>query len=178
MVEYFRVGVITSAHGIKGAVKVFPRTDDPSRFEDLEEVFYSKHDSEKIEGSYRIQDVAYLQNMVLLKFEGINDRNTSELLKGQELWVDRAHAVDLEEGEYYMADLIGMKVVSEEGEDVGTVEDYMETPANIVLQIRKNHQEMLVPMVDEFVKDVDLENNVMTIHMMVGLRGSDQEKKA
>lgn len=175
MVDYFRVGVITSAHGIRGAVKVFPKTDDAERFEDLEEVFFSKHDSETILGSYRIESVAYMQNMVLLKFEGINDRNAAELLKGQELWVDRAHAVALEDDEYYMADLIGMKAVSEEGEELGEVIDYMETAANLVLVVRKDREEILIPMVDVFVRNVDFDQNVITIHVMPGLIGDAED---
>ena len=103
--EFFRVGVITSAHGIRGEVNVFPTTDDPGKFEDLKEVLLDKN-GEKVPCA--IEHVKYFKKMVILKLAGIDDRNTADLYRQKELFVSREDAVPLEEGQYYLADLIGL----------------------------------------------------------------------
>lgn len=171
MEQYFRVGVITSAHGIRGGVKVFPVTDDPGRFKDIKEVLYSKPNSDVIVGSYKLRRVAFQNNMVLLEFDGVNDRNQAELLKNQQLWVSRENALPLAENEYYMADVIGMKVVSDEGEELGTVTDIIETGSNDVFQVEMpGGKELLIPSIPDCVVDIDLEKDILTVHLLPGLR--------
>lgn len=167
MEQFLRVGVISSTHGVRGEVKVFPTTDDPDRFLDLEHVIM---DTGKEKKTLEIQGVKFFKQFVILKFKGIDNINDIERYKGCELYVSREDAVPLEEDEFYIADLIGMKVVLEDGKEFGTLSDVMETGANDVYIIdSKEHGEVLIPAIRECVLDIDIEEMVMTIHLMKGL---------
>ena len=167
MVDLLRVGVITSAHGIRGEVNVFPTSDDPERFEKLESVIVKKGAQETIR---RIENVKYFKKMVILKLEGIDDRNAAELLKSNDLMVDREHAQKLEEGEYFIADLIGLKVVTDDGQELGILKDVMETGANDVYIVKTaGGKEILLPVIPDCVLRVDLETGLVEVHLMPGL---------
>ena len=167
MEDLLKVGVITTTHGVRGEVKVFPTTD-PERFLDLEYVLLDAgREMKKLE----IRNVRFFKNLVILKFAGIDNINDIEMYKGRDLWVPREEAQELEEDEYYIGDLIGMKVVLEDNSHFGTLKDVMETAgANDVYVVElPDHQEVLLPAIRECILDVDLEENVMTIHLMKGL---------
>lgn len=167
MEQFLRVGVISSTHGVRGEVKVFPTTDDPNRFLDLERVIMETGKEQKL---LEIQGVKFFKQFVILKFKGIDNINDIERYKGCELYVSREDAVPLEEDEYYIADLIGMKVVLEDGKEFGTLKDVMETGANDVYVIdSKEHGEVLIPAIMDCVLDIDVEEQLMTIHLMKGL---------
>ena len=127
MEDLLQVGVITSTHGIRGEVKVFPTTDDVSRFKKLKNVIL---DNGKEHRDLEIESVKFFKNMVILKFKGIDNINDVEKYKKAPLFVTRENAVPLEEDEYFIADLIGLKVVSDEGEDLGIIADVLQTGAN------------------------------------------------
>ena len=171
MLEYFCIGQITSAHGVKGAVRVFPYAENPTVFERLKEVYYSLPGSDKPAGKYTIERAQYQKGMVLLTFAEVTDRNTAELLKGRGLLISREDADPLEEGEYYISDLLGLQAVSDEGEDLGKVSDWIETGANDVL-IVKHHgsRELLVPFIKDCIRNVDLSGGTITVHLIPGLR--------
>ena len=168
MVDLLQVGVITSTHGIKGEVKVFPTTDDPTRYSYLKDVIL---DTGKEKIDLKVSGVNYFKQYVIVKFKGINDINDIEKYKGSTLWVTRENAVPLEENEYFIADLIGLKVVTDEGEEFGELTDVMQTGANdvYVVETYKDKQEVLLPVIDECVLDVDLEKGIVTVHIMEGL---------
>ncbi|MBE5948311.1 MAG: 16S rRNA processing protein RimM [Lachnospiraceae bacterium] len=168
MVDLLQVGVITSTHGIKGEVKVFPTTDDPTRYSYLKDVIL---DTGKEKIDLKVSGVKYFKQYVIVKFKGINDINDIEKYKGSTLWVTRENAVPLEENEYFIADLIGLKVVTDEGEEFGELTDVMQTGANdvYVVETYKDKQEVLLPVIDECVLDVDLEKGIVTVHIMEGL---------
>ncbi len=171
MEAYFRIGVITSAHGIRGGVKVFPVTEDPERFRKLDKVLYSLPGQDGIQGSFEVKRVAFQKQMVLLEFEGITDRNTAETLKGRQLWVSREEALPLGEREYYLADVMGMRVVTDDGEELGTVTDILETGSNEVFQVEKEQgKSLLIPSIPDCVVDMDFEQNLLTVHLLPGLR--------
>ncbi len=171
MEAYFRIGVITSAHGIRGGVKVFPVTEDPERFRKLDEVLYSLPGQDRIEGSYKVRRVAFQKQLVLLEFEGVCDRNTAETLKGRQLWVSREDALPLGEREYYLADVMGMKVVSDTGEELGRVTDILETGSNEVFQVEQEARKpLLIPSIPDCVVNMDFEQNLLTVHLLPGLR--------
>ena len=150
MEDLLKVGVITTTHGVRGEVKVFPTTD-PERFLDLE---------------YVILDAG----REMKKFDGIDNINDIEMYKGRDLWVPREEAQELDEDEYYIGDLIGMEVILEDNTHFGTLKDVMETGANDVYVVElPDHQEVLLPAIKECILDVDLEENVMTVHLMKGL---------
>lgn len=169
MQDYLRVGVLVKPHGVRGEMKVFPTTDDMKRFEDLieKDVFFD------IKGKYeahKIVSVKYFKQFAILQFEDITDMDMALKLKNIDIYVKREDAVELEEGEYYIADLLGLSVYLEDGSFFGKLKDVMETGANDVYVINtKEHGEVLVPVIDDCVKEVDLENEKIIIHLMEGL---------
>ena len=167
MENYFRVGVITNTHGLKGEVKVFPTTDDADRYYDLKEVVINP---EKENITLKIKNVRFFKNLVIVKFEGIDDINDVEKYKGKDLYVSRENAVPLEENEYYIADLIDMDIYDEEGNKIGVLYDVMQTGANDVYVINLDDcRELLLPVIDETVLDVNLDENKITVHILDGL---------
>ena len=167
MEDLLQVGVITTTHGIRGEVKVYPTTDDAHRFDYLESVLL---DTGKELCELEIQRVKYFKQFVILKFRDVDNINDIEPYKGKSLYVTRDFAVPLEENEYYIADLIDMDVFLEDGSLFGTLKDVMETGANDVYVIdTEGHGEVLVPAIRECILDVDIENQKMKIHLMDGL---------
>lgn len=167
MEEMLRVGVISSTHGVRGEVKVYPTTDDPERFLDLDRVIL---DAGREQITMEIQNVKFFKNMVILKFKGYDNINDIEKYKGRDLLIYRDQAVELEEDEYFITDLIGLKVVTEEGNLLGTLKEVMPTGANDVYVVcRESGKELLLPAIKDCILDVDLEKGVMTIRLLDGL---------
>ena len=166
MEQFLQVGVISSTHGIRGEVKVFPTTDEPARFKKLKKVLL---DTGKERLELEIQSVKFFKQFVIVKFRGIDNINDIEKYKGKSLMVPREDAVQLEEDEYYIADLIGMEVYTDGGR-FGTLKDVMETGANEVYIIDSDeHGEVLVPAIQDCILDVDVEKQTMKIRLMDGL---------
>ena len=167
MEQFLRVGVISSTHGIRGEVKVYPTTDDVKRFKKLKNVIL---DTGKEHLQLEVEGVKFFKQFVILKFKGIDNINDIEKYKGKDLLVDRANAVKLQKDEYFVVDMIGLEVYTEDGEKFGTMKDVMETGANDVYVIDSiNHGEVLIPAIKQCVLDVDIENRKMVIHLMKGL---------
>ena len=168
MQQEFQIGAITSSHGVKGEVKVFPTTDDPDKFETLKTVTLK---TERNTAEYEIQGVKYFKNMVILKLKGIDDRDQADKLKKATLWVDRDHAVSLEENEYYRGDLIGMEVYTDEGTLLGTLTDVLDTGANDVYAVRLSdtQEEVYLPAIRQCILKVDPEKGRMEVLLMEGL---------
>lgn len=167
MEDMLQVGVITQTHGVRGEVKVFPTTDDVNRFKKLKQVIL---DTGKETMPLEIQSVKFLKQFVILKFKGIDNINDIEKYKRCSLYVTREHAVALEEDEYFIADMIGMEVCTEDGSIFGTLRDVIETGANDVYVIENaEHGEVLVPAIKECIRSVDIEKGQMMIHLMDGL---------
>lgn len=168
MEDMLQVGVITQTHGIKGEVKVFPTTDDAQRFKKLKKVTL---DNGKERRELEITSVKFFKNLVILKFKGIDDINDVEKYKKASLFVTREDAVPLGENEYFIADLIGLKVVSDEGEELGALDDVLQTGANDVYVVKNDKgEEILVPAIKDCVKNVDIEGGEITLHLLPGLR--------
>lgn len=168
MEDLFRVGVIANTHGVKGEVKVFPTTDAPERFKKLKSVIL---DAKREKITLEIQSARFFKNLVIVKFKGIDDINDIEKYKGCDLYVTRENATPLDEGEYYIADLIDMKVVDDEGKELGVLFDVMQTGANDVFVVKLNDtdKELLLPNIPDCVLNVDLDNGVITVHVLDGL---------
>jgi 16S rRNA processing protein RimM len=167
MEQLLQVGVISSTHGVRGEVKVFPTTDDVKRFKKLKKVIL---DTGKEQLPLEIEGVKFFKQFVILKFRGIDNINDIEKYKGKRLLVDREHAVKLKKDEYFIADMIGMDVFTEEGELFGALKDVMETGANDVYIIEMTDgKEVLVPAIKQCILDVDIENRKMVIHLLEGL---------
>ena len=167
MEQLLQVGVISSTHGVRGEVKVFPTTDDVKRFKRLKQVILDTGREHKL---LEIEGVKFFKQFVILKFKGIDNINDIEKYKGKSLLVDRANAVRLRKNEYFIADMIVLTVYTEDGEEFGTLRDVLETGANDVYIIDSlKHGEVLVPAIKQCILDVDIENGKMTIHLMEGL---------
>lgn len=167
MEQLLQVGVISSTHGVRGEVKVFPTTDDVKRFKKLKKVIL---DTGKEQLPLEIEGVKFFKQFVILKFRGIDNINDIEKYKGKRLLVDREHAVKLKKDEYFIADMIGMDVFTADGELFGALKDVMETGANDVYIIEMSDgKEVLVPAIKQCILDVDIENRKMVIHLLEGL---------
>lgn len=167
MEQMLQVGVITQTHGVRGEVKIFPTTDDPVRFKKLKHIVL---DTGKETLPLEIENVKFFKQFVILKFKGYDNINDIERYKRCPLLVEREDAVPLEEDEYFIADMIGMSVVTEDGEEFGTLKDVAQTGANDVYIIDSPaHGEVLVPAIRECILDVDIEAGMMKIHLMDGL---------
>ncbi len=167
MEQFLRVGVISSTHGIRGEVKVYPTTDDPERFLDLDEVILDTGREHKI---LEIEGVKFFKNQVILKFKGYDNINDIEKYLKKDLLVDREHAVELGENENFIADLIDMEVVTDEGKVLGTLTDVIETGANDVYAVKTPEgKEILLPAIRDCILDVNVDEKRMTVHVMKGL---------
>ena len=149
MEDLLKVGVITTTHGVRGEAKVYPTTDEPERFLELDYVLLDTgRELRKLE----IKNVKFFKNLVILKFKGVDNINDIEKYKGRDLWIPREEGQELEEDEYYIADLLGMSVVLEDGQEFGTLKDVMETGANDVYIIDSaEHGEVLLPAIKECI---------------------------
>ncbi len=167
MEELLQVGVISSTHGIKGEVKVFPTTDDPNRYKKLKEVIL---DTGKEQIVLKIEGIKFFKKFVILKFIDIDDINQIEKYKGNGLFVTRENAVPLKDNEYFIADLIGLTILDEESKEYGILRDVLQTGANDVYVIDINTGgEVLVPAIKECILDVNLLEKTMRIHLLEGL---------
>ena len=167
MEQYLQVGVIASTHGIKGEVKVFPTTDNLERFRKLKEVLL---DTGREQIPLHVEGVKFFKQFAILKFREFDNINDIEKYRGRGLYVSREQAVPLEEGEYYIGDLIGMEVFTEDGKAFGQLKDVMETGANDVYVIAtKEYGEVLLPAIRGCILEVDVEAGKMKIHLLPGL---------
>ena len=165
--DMLRVGVITSTHGIRGEVKVFPTTDDPMRFKKLKAcVIQLKRETVQLE----VQSVKFFKQYVILKFKGYDNINDIEQFVKKDLMVTRDNAVKCEPGEYFICDLIGLKVVTDDGKELGTLTEVLETGANNVYEVTTtNGKQVLIPVIDECILAHDMEAKTVTVHLLDGL---------
>ncbi len=167
MTDRLKVGVVTSVHGIKGEVKVFPTTDDSRRFKKLKQVYL---DTGKEMLPLEIEGVKFFKQMVIVKFKGYENPDDVMKFRQKELWIDRKDAVRLSKDEYFIADLIDMEVCDEEGILIGTLKDVISTGANDVYAVETPEgREVLFPAIKQCVLNVDTEARKMTVHVMEGL---------
>ncbi len=167
MEQFLRVGVITTTHCLKGEVKVYPTTDSKERFLELDEVVLRTNRTELV---LHIEKVRFFKELVIVKFEEFNKIEDVEGFKQAELYVSRENAAPLEEGEYYIGDLIGMSVITDRDEELGTLKDVMETGANDVYVIdTQKYGEVLIPAIKQCILEVDVQMNRMKVHLLPGL---------
>ena len=167
MEQFLRVGVISSTHGIRGEVKVFPTTDDVKRFKKLKNVIL---DTGREHLNLEVEGVKFFKQFVILKFKGLDNMDDVIPFRQKSLFVTRKNAVRLSKDEYFIADLIGMTVNNEENEMIGKVSDVMSTGANDVYVIEMTDgRELLLPAIKQCVLNVDMEEGVMNIHILEGL---------
>jgi len=168
MEDVLYIGRVANTHGVKGMIKVIPTTDDPKRFELLKEVLI-----EDIKGNtktYTIEEVKYLKQFVLLNLKEVKTMDEAILLKQGIVKIPRDQALELAEDEYYISDLVGLKVNTDTGENLGVLKDVIFTGSNDVYVVKdKDNKEILLPAIKECVKQIDIENNIIIVHIMEGL---------
>jgi 16S rRNA processing protein RimM len=166
----FTIGKILKPHGLKGDVRVFPSTDEPTRFElldSVEVVFGDRRPSRTL----NIERVWYHQGLVMLKFEGVSDADAADALRGGELHIPDDKALPLAEDEYYARDLYGMAVATEAGEELGTIDDILVTGANDVYSVKgAAGGELLIPAIKQCILNVDVPAKRMIVRLPDGLR--------
>lgn len=167
MEDLLQVGIITSTHGVRGEVKVYPTTDDPRRFRRLKEVVL---DTGREKLNLEIEGVKFFKQFVILKLKGLDNINDIEKYRQKSLYVTRKNAVRLQRDEYFIADLIGLKVQDEDGAELGTVKDVIETGANDVYEVEMaDGRSLLLPAIKQCILNVDVENGMMQVHVLEGL---------
>ncbi|MBR5712644.1 MAG: ribosome maturation factor RimM [Lachnospiraceae bacterium] len=165
--DMLRVGVYANTHGIRGEIKLWPTTDDPGRFHKGLKLYL---DTGREPMELTVESVKNFKNMVILGFAGIHSINDIERYKGSDIYVSREDALPLEEGEYYICDLVGCAVVEENGTPVGTLTDVMTTGANdVYIVTTPQKREILLPVIPDCIKKVDIPNKVVTVYLMPGL---------
>ena len=164
---YVSAGTITSTHGIRGEVKVYPTVDDPDRFSSFGKVLLSNG---KTEVEAEIENVKYFKNLVIVKFRGIDDINDVMKYRRWNILVTREDAADLQEGQYFEVDIIGLKVVTDDDREIGKITEILHTGANDVYTGKgESGKEILIPAIQQCILDVDLENGVMKVHLLNGM---------
>lgn len=156
------IGKIVAPFGLKGEVKVVPFTDFPERFKEMDEAYVGSEEAGEMR---RIESVRFHKGTILIKFEGVADITAAEELRGAEVRIRESDLVPLEEGSYYVHDLIGMDVLTTEGEDLGKVKEVLTGRANDVYVTDR----ALVPAVKEFVKSIDLQKRQIVVEPIEGL---------
>jgi len=167
MEDMLQVGVIASTHGVRGEVKVFPTTDDAKRFKRLKEVIL---DTGKERITLEIEGVKFFKQFVILKFKGIDNIDDVQKYRQKSIYVTRQNAVRLGRDEYFIADLMGLRVVDEEGQELGVLKEVMETGANDVYVIEMTDgRELLLPAIKQCVLQVSVEEGFVKVHILEGL---------
>ncbi len=173
MEEYLRIGVLTRPHGVHGEAKVFPTTDYPERFEEVTEVIIKTKRGDIRTG---IEAVRYFKNLAIVKFACFQNPEEIQGIAGSDIMISRDQAQPLEEGEYYIADLLGCKVVADAdsdtcaGQELGVVKDVLQTGANDVYVVKTpSGSELLLPVIPDCIRNVDIETGVITVNLLKGL---------
>lgn len=168
MQEFLEIGQIVNTFGIKGMVKVKPFTDDViARYDNLKKVYIEIHKSKK---QYEIEEVKYHKDMVLIKFKGIDKIEEAELLRNAYLKVDRKDEPELEEGTYYIVDLLGLDVYSDEGNLLGKLDDIFNTGSSDIYVVKDElGKQLLLPAISDVIKEINLEEGKIVVHILKGL---------
>jgi 16S rRNA processing protein RimM len=161
------IGQIVNTFGIKGFVKVNPWVNDVTRFDELKKVYIKIRKELKV---LEIEEVKYHKNQVLLKFKGVETVEQAEMLRNAILEIDRKDAIPLEEGEYFIADLLESEVYTDEGEKLGILEDIFNTGSNDIYVVKNElGKSILLPRIKDVFKEIDVENKKIIVHLIEGL---------
>lgn len=167
MTKYLEIGQIVNTFGIKGMVKVKPFTDDIKRFDKLKKVYIENKNGRK---EYEIEEIKYHKEMVLIKFKGIENPEDANLLRESYLVVNRNDEEPLEEGTYYIVDMIDLEVETEEGEKLGNLVDIFNTGSNDIYVVKNElGKQILLPAIKDVIKKIDMEKRKMIVHLIPGL---------
>ena len=161
----FRIGQIVNTQGLKGEVRVYPYTDDINRFDELEYFYIDKN----LNNKYEVERVRYKGNTVIMKIKGIDSIELAEKLKTKNMYIGREQGRELDEGEFFVSDLIGLDVFTVDGEKVGVLKDVLQHAINDVYVVSSGEKEYLIPSIEKFVPTIDLDQNKMIIDPIKGM---------
>ena len=161
----FRIGQIVNTQGLKGEVRVYPYTDDINRFDELEYFYIDKN----LNNKYEVERVRYKGNMVIMKIKDIDSIELAEKLKTKNMYIGREQGRELEEGEFFVSDLIGLDVFTVDGEKVGVLKDVLQHAINDVYVVSSGEKEYLIPSIEKFVPTIDLDQNKMILDPIKGM---------
>ncbi len=165
--DFVIIGQVKRAHGIKGKLSVEPITDNPQRFKLLKSVFLSLDEEQR--SSFAVEEAQVTNKGILLSLTGIQSMDEAEKWRGAFVEIHRSECLPLPEGEHYYFEMLGLEVITTQGQKIGVLEDFIPAPANDVYVVRQNEREILIPAIAEIIKRIDFEKGVMVIHPMDGL---------
>jgi 16S rRNA processing protein RimM len=166
--DFVVIGLLRRAHGVRGDLSVQAVSDVPERFDSLERVLVRQGGSIR---ELAVESVRWKNRSLLLKFQGIDDRTAAEALKGAEIGVRKRDVHPVPDGTYYVFDLVGCKVIGKDDREIGRIDEVMKMPANDVFSVKTGSGEVLIPVVADVVKEIDLERKVVRIEEIEGLLG-------
>ena len=161
--DKIKVGQVVNVVGLKGELKVYHYSDYKERFEELSKIYLENT-------QYKISNIRYMKELVILKLEGIDGRTEAEKHKGENIYIGKEDVRVLPEDTYYISELIGLKVMEENGNPLGLVSDVIQNTAQDLYEVeRENKGKFLIPAVDEFILKIDMKNKTMTVKLIEGL---------
>ena len=167
MEEYFEIGQIVNTSGLKGILKIKPFTDDIKKFSNLKTI-YIKTKSGLTE--FKIEQVRYVKNMVMLKLAGIDTVEEAEKYRNLYIKILRDQEEELEEGSYYVVDILACKVNTDANQELGKIVDVFQTGSNDVYVVKDEQgKQILLPAIKQVIKNVDIKNKIITVHLLEGL---------
>lgn len=163
--QFFAVGRVIRPHGVHGELCVQVHTAYPERFGIYKQIFVG--DTHR---PFKIKSYRFHKGLLLLTLVGIDNRTLAESLRDQWLWISRDDAIPLQEGEYYLYQVLGMQVITADGEILGHITEIIETGANDVYVVQGTQGELLLPAIPDVIRHVDLSARQMTVQLLEGLR--------
>lgn len=155
-----RIGKIVNTQGLRGDVRIYPDTDYVERFEELEYLYL-----EGLDEKFYIEKVRYKKNLAIIKFKGYDHINDIEKYKNKIVYTEKE---ELEEDRYYVEDLIGSEVIDKKYGPVGVLKDVLQNPAHDIYVVDRDGEELLIPVVDEFIAEVDIDKKQIHVHLIEG----------
>lgn len=167
MEEYFEIGQIVNTSGLKGILKIKPFTDDIKKFNNLKTIYIKTKSGLE---EFKIEQVRYVKNMVMLKLAGIDTVEEAEKYRNLYIKILRDQEEELEEGSYYVVDILGCKVNTDKNQELGKVVDVFQTGSNDVYVVKDEQgKQVLLPAIKQVIKNVDIKNKIITVHLLEGL---------
>lgn len=165
MKDLIKIGKIVNTQGLRGEMRVYSYADYKERFEEFDSIFMEKNDEE-----FFIEKVRYKKNLVIIKFKNYDHINDVEKFKGKTIFIKKEKR-DLDEDTHFVSDIIGTSVYLENNQKIGQIKDVLETGANdvYVIEDKENDKEYMIPVVKQFVKIIDLENDKIVITPIEGM---------
>lgn len=165
--EFLEAGKIINTHGLRGEVKIVTWTDYPDDFENLEHLYVKRKTGDE---TLTIKGIKYQKNNIIVSFNEIKDINDAEKYKNLVVYADREEFGELPDGVHYIVDLIGLNVVDEDDKVIGVLADVFNTGANDIYDIKREGQKnLLLPVIDDVVLDIDTDNRKITVRIPEGL---------